>query len=136
MNDPSGAGGGGLFAALKRIAALLLSSGRTRLELFANELEEEKLRLFRLLLLAWALAFSLGVAVLTGVLFLTALFWESRLWVLGFSCAVFAACAFFSLRCFRQSWQRPETMFAASLAELQEDLRQLKAAVAHESPAE
>lgn len=136
MNDFTEAGGGGLFVALKRIAALLLSSGKTRLELLANEIEEEKLRALQLLLIALCVAFFLCAGTLTAILFLTALFWESRLVVLGLSCAGFMLLGLFFLQRFKQAWQRPDRMFAASLAELQEDLRQLKAAVGHEPPTE
>ena len=57
----------GLFAALKGIAATLLVSGKTRLELLGNEIEEEKLRAIHLLLLAQSMAFCLAVGVLLGV---------------------------------------------------------------------
>ena len=72
-----------MFAALKNIAATLLASGKTRLELFANELEEEKLRAFQMLVMALGMVFCLGAGMLILILFLTVLFWESRVLVLG-----------------------------------------------------
>ena len=77
----------GLFAALKNIVATLLASGRTRLELLANEVAEEKLHLIRLLLLALGMMFFLAMGMLVLLAFLTALFWESRLLVLGLAVA-------------------------------------------------
>ncbi len=126
FNIPGGEGGG-LFAALKNIGAILLASGKTRLELLANELEEQKLRAVQLLLTILALAFCLGAATLIAVLFFTALFWEHRLLVLGVSGLLFLGLGgvFFAL--LKRLLHPPEAMFAASLAELQEDLRQLKA---------
>ena len=41
----------------------------------------------------------------------------------------------FFLARFKKATQRPDRVFAASLAELKEDLRQLKAAMGHEPPA-
>ena len=49
MSDMQGGENSGLFAALKNIAATLLVSGKTRLELLGNEIEEEKLRAMQLL---------------------------------------------------------------------------------------
>lgn len=75
---------GSLFAALKNLAATLLASGKTRLELLGNELEEEKLRAIQLLLLAIGLTFCLSIGLLALILFLTAAFWESRVLIRGF----------------------------------------------------
>ena len=128
MRDNPGGEGGGLFAALKNSAATLLASGETRLELLANEIEEGKLRLVNLLVVLLATVFCFGMGLLVAVFFLTALFWESRLLVLGVSGLFFLGlgCVFYGL--FKQALHPPEKMFAASLAELREDLRQLKTA--------
>jgi len=129
MSDIPGGEGGGLFSALKNIAATVLASGKTRLELLSNELEEEKLRAVNLLVVVLAMAFCLCAGTLIAVLFLTALFWENRLFVLGASGVFFLFLGFVFFGMFKRAIQRPEKMFAASIAELQEDLRQLKAAV-------
>lgn len=127
---------GGLFAALKNIAATLVAGGKTRLELLGNEIEEEKLRTLRLVLVAQGMMFCFGVATLLGVALLVALFWDSRIAVLAASTAVFLGFAGFFYSQFKRATQRSEHIFAASIAELQEDLRQLKTAVDHESPAQ
>mgnify|MGYP000844731794 FL=1 len=134
--DEFSAGRGGLFAALKNIGATLLASGQTRLALLANEIEEEKLRALRILLMALGTVFFLGAGALVLILFLTVLFWESRVFVLGCACGILLALGFYFLLGLRQALQRPERMFAASIAELEEDLRQLKATLGHDAPAE
>ena len=135
MSDVQGGAAGGLLSALKNMAATLLASGKTRLELIANELQVEKLRTIQLVLMAMAMVFCFGLALILGVALLVALFWEQRLLLLGIFSGLFFALAGFFLYRFKQATRRPDKIFAASLAELQEDLRQLRAMVGHEPPA-
>ena len=135
MSDVQGGTAGGLLSALKSMAATLLASGKTRLELIANELQVEKLRTIQLVLMAMGMVFCFGLALILGVALLVALFWEQRLLLLGIFSGLFFALAGFFLYRFKQETQRPDKIFAASLAELQEDLRQLRAMVGHEPPA-
>ena len=131
MNDSRA--NSGLFTALKGIAATVLAGGKTRLELLGNEIEEEKLRAIQLLLLAQSMAFCLALGVVLAVGLLTLLLWDSRQLVLALSSLVFLVLGAYFYARFRRATQRPDRAFAASIAELQEDLRQLKAAAAHES---
>lgn len=133
MSDNDGGEKSSLFAALKGIAATVLASGKTRLELLGNEIEEEKLRAVQLVLMAQGLVFCFGVASLLLVALLTALFWDSRLLVLAAFAVLFLAAGGVFYTLFKRATHRPDRVFAASLAELQEDLRQLKAAIGHES---
>ncbi len=119
---------------MRNIAATLLATGRTRLELLANEVEEEKLRAIRLVVAAQGMLFCFGVAVMLVVAFLVALFWEQRLLVLGLSALLFLALGAACLAGYKQHLHRPEKPFAASLAELQEDLRQLRTLAGHDEP--
>jgi uncharacterized membrane protein YqjE len=130
------AGPTGLFAALSNTAATLLNMGRTRLELLANEIEEEKLRAMRLLLMALAMVFCLGVGIVLAVALLATLFWESRIIVFGGFAGIFLALGAVFFGAFKRATQRPAPVFAFSLAELEEDLRQLKAAARNESTAD
>ena len=125
----------GLFAALKNIGATLLASGKTRLELLSNEIEEEKLRAIQLVLMAQGMVFCFGVGVVLAVALLVVAFWENRLMVLGASVVLFLVLGgvFFSM--FKRATHRPDRVFSASIAELQEDIRQLKTAAGHEPPA-
>lgn len=135
MSDMQGGENSGLFAALKNIAATLLVSGKTRLELLGNEIEEEKLRAIQLVLMAQGMVFCFGVGVMLAVALLAVTFWESRVIVLGASVVVFLVLGgvFFSM--FKRATHRPGRVFSASIAELQEDIRQLKEAAGHEPPA-
>lgn len=123
--------GQGLLAAVKDIAASLLATGKTRLELLGNEIEEEKLRAMRLLLLAQAMVFCFGVATLLATALLAVLFWDNRIAVLGLACVLFVGFGAYAYSRFKRATQRPDAVFAASIAELKEDLRQLKAAAGH-----
>jgi uncharacterized membrane protein YqjE len=125
---------GGLLEALKNLAVTAVEGAKTRLELIANEIEEGKQRAVETVLYAQGLVFCLAAAVLFAVFFLTAVFWEHRVVVLGAATLVFAllAACFFVL--FKRATQRPEQIFAASINELRNDLRQLKAAVGYEPP--
>ncbi len=134
MTENAGGDTSGLFAALKGIAATLLASGKTRLELLGNEIEEEKLRAMQLLLLAQGMVYCFGVGVILVVALISVLFWDNRLLVLGVFALLFLAAGGFFLARFKQATHRPDRVFAASLAELKEDLRQLKAAMGHEPP--
>lgn len=133
MSDPAG---GGLTAAAQRLATTLLASGRTRLELLGNELEEEKLRLIRIALLGQALMLCAGIAVVLGFALLALSFWEQRLVIMGGGAVLFLAAAALFYASLQRALTRPQPMFNASVAELEEDLRQLRAAMRETSPGE
>lgn len=99
MDDRQGGGNSGLFRALKNIAVTLLASGKTRLELLGNEIEAGKLRAIRLLLLAQGMAFCFAFCMLLAVAWMTVLFWDSRVIVLGASTGFSLFSALCSLRC-------------------------------------
>lgn len=126
---------GGLFAALKSVAATLLASGKTRLELLGNELEEQKLLAIRLFLLLQGFVLCLGVTIVLVVALITVLFWESRGVVLGALVCVFVMLCGVLYAMLRSAMQPPEKVFSSSIAELEEDLRQLKALAGYEPPA-
>ena len=132
QNDSQNAG---LFTALKNVSATLLATGRTRFELLSNEFEEEKLRAINLLLMAEAMAFCFGIGILLLVALLAVLFWDNRIAVIGGFAGLFLALGGVFLSALKRATQRPSKPFASSLAELEEDLRQLKAATRNESGA-
>lgn len=121
----------GLTESVKAMATTWLAMVQTRLELLGNEFEIEKLRLLRMLLLAQAFMFSLLVVALLATSFLTLWLWEFRLGVLALCIALFSAAAWWTYRALMAMVERPESAFASSLTELQEDLRRLKAASGH-----
>ncbi|MDR2112788.1 MAG: phage holin family protein [Candidatus Accumulibacter sp.] len=131
---PDGRASDGLLSALGGIAATLLASGRTRLELISNEIEAGKLRAVELLLTALAMSFCFGVAIVLAFILLIVSFWEQRLVVLGLGILIFLVPGGLFLAHFKRESHRPERVFTDSVAELEEDLRQLKAMTGHEPP--
>lgn len=120
-----------MWGAARDKAITLLALGQTRLELLGNELEVARITAMRQLLLAHALLFCVGLGVVLTVVGLALLFWEQRLLVVALAGALVWAFALYFYFAMRTSAKESEPLFNASLAELQEDLRQLKAASAH-----
>lgn len=116
----------GVFAGVKNATATLVLMFRTRLALLANEVEEEKYRLLRLVLLGFAATFFLLLGVVVFVVFLAAALWEHHLAVLGIASFLFLAGAFFLLYQIGSNKAQPSTLFKASLHELDQDLAVLK----------
>lgn len=123
---------GSAWGAVQYKATILLEVVHTRMELLGNELQVARDTILRQLLLAQALLFCVGIGLILTTIGLTILFWEQRLVVVWMATAVawFAAlCIYFVLR---GNKEHAEPLFNASLAELKEDLRQLKAAAAQD----
>ncbi len=120
---------GGLISSLKNVAALLLTSVKTRLELLGNEIDEEKRHLAHLALFTQSILFCFGFGIFLLIALLTVLFWENRLVVLGLSMLLFFGLGAFLLSSFNQSLRKKEPAFGASLAQLEEDLRALKSSL-------
>jgi uncharacterized membrane protein YqjE len=123
--------GGGPFAALKNIPISLLTMAHTRLQLLGNEILTEKHRALRELTLVLAMVACAGLGVLLVVGLLITVLWEQRLWVLSSLILLFLGAALLCFAKLRRSTRSFDGVFAGSLAELQEDLRQLKAASDH-----
>jgi uncharacterized membrane protein YqjE len=119
------------FETAKAKAATLLALGHTRLELLGNELEIGGRTALRRLMLAQALLFGAGLAIVLTVIALALLFWEQRLLVVLLAAGLAWTLAVGCYLALRQGTRKAEPLFAASLAELQEDLHQLRAATGH-----
>ncbi|MDA0191639.1 MAG: phage holin family protein [Proteobacteria bacterium] len=119
----------GLLAAVRSLATTVVATGRTRLELLANEFEEQKLRALRLLLLACGMLFCLGLGIVALLAFLVLAFPGNAPGIAGGAAALFLLAAALLSGALRRAAQSPDKAFAASLAELEEDVRQLKAAL-------
>lgn len=129
MNAP--AGREGLFTSLRNLAATLLVTARTRVELLGNELEIQKLQALRMLVLALAMLFCTAVGLLLLVGFAALLWWEQRLIVVGAAFALFGIAA---VQCYRELMRManaPQGPFAATLDELRRDVENLKTANHH-----
>ncbi|HRE15951.1 MAG TPA: phage holin family protein [Rhodocyclaceae bacterium] len=130
MAEPNRAG---FFAALKRLLATLLASGRARLELLSVELEEEKIRVLDLLVSALAAVFFIALAIVLGIAFLAVAYWEQRVLVFGGACVATLLIGVLLLLRIRGLTAKPSRLFRSSLAELDKDLDALRAQSAEHS---
>jgi uncharacterized membrane protein YqjE len=122
--------GGGAWGAVHHKATTLLEIAQTRLELLGNELQVARISIVRQLLLAQAMLFCVFMGVILTIIGLVLLFWEQRLVVVCVAMAAAWATALYIYFALRANKQQTDPLFNASLAELQEDLRQLKAVAA------
>ena len=80
----------GLLGSASHLLATLIAAAETRVGIFASELQEERIRLTRLILLGAATLFCLGLGLVLLSVFLVVLYWDSdRLAVLGLLCGLF-----------------------------------------------
>lgn len=114
------------MGSVKRLLSTLTSIVTTRLELLANELQEERLRLTQMLVYALIALFSFGMGVLLLTVFIVVLFWDDhRLAVLGGLAALFFASGTLMALLLRSKAQAKSRLFSASLAELAKDREHL-----------
>lgn len=119
--------GAGLLASLRGLLATALALLQTRFELLATELEEEKLRLLGILVYGAVAVLLLCIGAVFLAIFLALLWWDHRLLVIGGFTLAFllgGGAAWFLAQRQAHSGSR---VFAASLAELQQDRQALKA---------
>lgn len=116
----------GLFAALKNLLATLLAIGRTRAELLVTELEEEKYRVLGLFSRALVAAFLLALAIVMAVFALAMALWEQRVFVFAAFALLFGAAAWWLFAALKRQVDQPSKLFRASLAELDNDMAQLR----------
>lgn len=119
--------GSGLMASIKRLLATLVAIVSTRLELLVNELEEERLRLTQMLLIALFALFCLGMGVLLLTIFVVLAWDEHRLAVTGVLSAVFFALGLLMVMLLRSKVYAKSRLFSATLAELANDKEHLNA---------
>ncbi len=130
MTGPTGSEG--LFASVKHLAATFVAMGRTRLELLGNEIAVEKQRFMSLFLLSQVLVLCLILGVILLVVLLALLFWDHRVLVIGGMAMFFLGLAGYLYFRVQRLLHPPESVFDSSLAELEEDLRQLRTVSGHE----
>lgn len=118
----------GLMGSARRLLSTLVSIVSTRLELLANELQEERLRLTQMLLFFAVALLSFGLGVLLLTVFVVVLFWDDhRLAVLGVLCILFFVLGTVMTLLLRSKAQAKPKLFSTSLAELSKDREQLGA---------
>jgi uncharacterized membrane protein YqjE len=119
--------GAGLMGSIKQLLSTLTSIASTRLELLANELQEERLRLTQMLFFALFALFCFGIGILLLTAFIVVLFWDDhRLAALGTLSALFLALGTLMTMLLRSKAQAKSRLFSASLAELTKDREQLE----------
>jgi uncharacterized membrane protein YqjE len=119
--------GAGLLDSIKRLTSTLIEIISTRLELLANELQEERLHLTQMFFLSLIVLFCFGMALLLLTIFITVLFWDDhRIAVLGGLCALFSVSGILIALLLRSKAQSRPKLFSASLAELAKDREQLE----------
>jgi uncharacterized membrane protein YqjE len=126
-NNEAGRGGSaGLFASLRNFSATAVAIARTRLELLANEVAEEKIRLGQLVVFGVVALFGLVIGAIFLAVFITVLFWDGhRLIALGGFAALFLGMGVYAAFQFRTRAVAGSGLFSASLAELDKDRQQL-----------
>ena len=83
---------GGLLFSIRHLAGNLLGTAQTRLEILATELEEERVRLEQMLLVALAAAFCLAMGIVLCVALIVLYYWDThRLAAAGILAAAFLA---------------------------------------------
>jgi uncharacterized membrane protein YqjE len=116
-----------LLESLRHLAQTFVSLVQTRIEIFANEIDEERARLARVVVLAVVAAFCLGLAVVLLVLLVVVVFWDSnRLLAIGVIAAVFALGALAALLALRTAVRQRPKFLSATLAELHKDEKDLE----------
>jgi len=122
MAQMEGAGRGGLLHSIKHLAQSLLGAARTRLEILATEIEEERLRLEQMLLFALGAVFCLGMGIVLSVFFIVVLFWDThRLAAVGSLAAGFLAAGVILGLILRDKAKSRPKLFAATRGELAKD---------------
>ena len=116
----------GLFESVARLARTALALARTRLEILATEIEEERLRVTQLALLVAGVVFCLQLAVLLFVVLLVVLLWHSHLLAtLVILTGLFLLAALAGGLWLRYLVRGRPKIFASTVAELRKDEERL-----------
>lgn len=118
---------GGLLAAIRDLALTVVALLQTRLEIFASEVEEERLRLREFLWFAVATVFCLGFAIVLAAVFVVALLWDRfGVFAIGALGLVFLALGIGLAMSLRARARSRPRLFAATLGELAKDRKRLE----------
>ena len=116
-----------LLESLRGVAKTFVALVQTRIEIFASEVDEERARVGRILVLAVVALFCLGLALVLGVLLIVVLFWDNnRLLALGLLTGVFALGGVGALLALRSAVRNRPKFLSATLAELRKDQKGLE----------
>lgn len=122
MAEQEGSARGGLLYSVRHLATSLLAAARTRLEILVTEIEEERVRLEQMLLVALVAVFCLGMGVVLSVFFVVVLFWDThRLAAVGSLAGGFLALGVVLGLVLRDKAKSRPRLFAATRGELAKD---------------
>jgi uncharacterized membrane protein YqjE len=112
----------GLLVSLRRLGAALSALLHSRFELFTRELQRERIRVTRLLLLGFVALFFFALGMLTLTLFVIVIFWDThRLAAIGGVTLLYLGIAVGLAVCAKGEAGRAARPFASTLAELKKD---------------
>ena len=120
---------------LKGTVTALLAAVQTRLALLGNEIEVGKLHLLHQIQLILAFVFCIGLALLMLLGLALAVWWDNRVTILALGVVACGLWGAYLYHAWNLLAARSEPVFSVSLAELQEDLRQLRAVSSDEQNA-
>src|SRR6185295_19519222 len=87
----------GLLASLRKLGSTFLELLQTRLELIATEIEEERTRLIRLLILSAVAGFFLALGIVVLTFFIIVLAWDThRVLATGILAVLYLAAGIFA----------------------------------------
>lgn len=119
-------GRGGLLGSAGRLLDTVISILGTRLELASIELQEEGVRLVRIVVLACLALLSLVLTLLLLTLLIVVVFWDThRLEALGAATALYFALTLICVWMLRRRACRRAPLLAATVAELRKDCERL-----------
>jgi uncharacterized membrane protein YqjE len=118
----------GIVRSGRRMLAILVSMARTRLNLLAIEIMEEKSRIWLLLLLTALCLLFTFMALLTLSLLIVVAFWEHRLLAIGGLLAFYLLAAGVSALVLRHRAKSGSPLFSSTLRELSRDADELEGA--------
>jgi len=116
-----------LLESLRGLAKTFVALVQTRIEIFASEIDEERTRLARIIVLGVTAAFCGGLALVLLVLLIVVVFWDvNRLLAIGAIAGLFAAGALAALVSLRNAVRQRPKFLSATLAELRKDEKELE----------
>jgi uncharacterized membrane protein YqjE len=114
--------GPGLLTSLRRLGSTLVATLHSRAELLTLELERERIRVTRLLVLGVAALFFLALGAFTATIFIIVAFWDSqRLVVIGVLTALYLGIGIGIAVFLKREADGSTRPFSSSVAQLQKD---------------
>jgi len=127
MAKSEGAAHGGLLHSIKHLAQTLLGAAQTRLGILATEIEEERVRLEQMLLVALAAAFCLAMGIVLCIALIVLYYWDThRLAAVGILAAAFLAAGVVLGLILRDKAKTRPKPFAITRGELAKDQAMLR----------